>query len=42
VARDADFHPDFADALEVQRVLDALQRSVESRQWTAVSAREQG
>jgi len=41
VARDADFHPDFADALEVQRVLDALQRSVESRQWTAVDAREQ-
>src|SRR6185437_4389027 len=41
IARDAGFHPDFADALEVQRVLDALQRSVESRQWTAVgSARE--
>jgi predicted dehydrogenase len=40
VAGDANFHPDFADALEVQRVLDALQRSVASRQWTAVAAGE--
>lgn len=36
VARGVPFHPDFADALEVQRVLDALQRSVVTRQWTAV------
>ncbi len=40
VSRGADFHPNFADALEVQRVLDALQRSVATRQWTAIEARE--
>jgi predicted dehydrogenase len=28
------FHPDFADGLDVQRVLDALQRSTKTRQWT--------
>ena len=28
VSRGVDFHPNFADALDVQRVLDALQRSV--------------
>ena len=30
------FRPDFADGLEVQRVLDALQRSATSREWTSV------
>jgi predicted dehydrogenase len=39
VSRGADFHPDFTDALEVQRVLDALQRSVATRQWTAIEVR---
>jgi predicted dehydrogenase len=37
VHADAPFHPDFADGLEVQRVLDAIQRSAASRQWTSVS-----
>jgi predicted dehydrogenase len=32
------FHPDFADALEVQRVLDALQRSAKSRTWVSIGA----
>ena len=36
LSRGAQFHPDFADGLEVQRVLDALQRSVKTRQWTSV------
>jgi predicted dehydrogenase len=30
------FHPDFADALEVQQALDAVQRSAKTRQWTTV------
>jgi predicted dehydrogenase len=38
VSRGVDFHPNFADGLDVQRVLDALQRSVKTRQWTAVSS----
>ena len=29
--------PDFADGLEVQRVLEALQRSAKSREWTAIA-----
>ena len=29
------FRPDFADGLEVQRVLDALQRSAASQQWVS-------
>jgi predicted dehydrogenase len=36
VSRGVAFHPDFADGLEVQRVLDALQRSAKTRQWTDV------
>jgi predicted dehydrogenase len=36
VSRGVRFRPDFTDALEVQRTLDALQRSAKSRQWTAV------
>ena len=36
MSRGVDFHPNFADALEVQRVLDALQRSVTTRQWTTI------
>lgn len=35
-SRGVRFRPDFTDALEVQRTLDALQRSAKSRQWTAV------
>jgi predicted dehydrogenase len=34
VSRGVDFHPNFADGLDVQRVLDALQRSAKTRQWT--------
>jgi predicted dehydrogenase len=37
LSRGTDFHPNFADALEVQRVLDALQRSAKTRQWCACS-----
>ena len=36
LSRGARFHPDFSDGLEVQRVLDALQRSAKTRQWTSV------
>jgi predicted dehydrogenase len=39
VSRDAPYHPDFSDALEVQQVLEALQRSAKSREWVAVSRR---
>ena len=38
VSRGVPFHPDFADALEVQRVLDALQQSAKTRQWCHVAA----
>jgi predicted dehydrogenase len=37
LARDVDFHPDFADGLAVQRVLAALQQSVTTGQWTSIS-----
>jgi predicted dehydrogenase len=40
VARSVDFHPNFVDAMEVQRVLDALQRSAKSRRWTSISGDE--
>ena len=33
---DAEFHPDFADGLAVQRVLGALEQSASAGQWTAV------
>ena len=36
LSRGVRFRPDFEDALEVQRVLDALQRSAKTRQWTPV------
>ena len=35
VSRGVPFHPNFSDGLAVQRVLDALQRSAKTRQWTA-------
>lgn len=38
LSRGVRFHPDFADALEVQHVLDALQRSATSRQWVDIGA----
>jgi predicted dehydrogenase len=38
LARDADFHPSFEDALVTQQVLDALLRSARTRQWTSVAA----
>lgn len=34
-AKDEDFHPNFADGLAVQEVLDAVQRSAQTGQWTA-------
>ena len=37
LAADAEFHPDFADGLAVQRVLAALQDSAASGQWTDVT-----
>ena len=36
VSKDERFRPDFADGVEVQRVLEALQRSAKSREWTVV------
>jgi predicted dehydrogenase len=36
LAREADFHPSFEDALVTQRTLDALLRSARTRQWTDV------
>ena len=38
LARGDDFHPNFADALVTQQVLDALLRSARTRQWTDVAA----
>jgi predicted dehydrogenase len=38
LARGEDFHPNFADGLAVQEVLDAMQRSATSGQWTPVAA----
>jgi len=37
VSKDEHFRPDFADGVEVQRVLEALQRSAKSREWTVVA-----
>jgi predicted dehydrogenase len=37
LAADRDAHPNFDDALRVQRVLDAVERSAASGAWTAVS-----
>ena len=36
VSRGEDFHPNFDDGLAVQRVLDGLQRSVKTGQWTTI------
>jgi predicted dehydrogenase len=36
VSRGIRFRPDFGDGLEVQRILDALQRSARTRTWTRV------
>jgi len=36
LSRGVPFHPDFSDGLDVHRVLDALQRSARTRQWTSV------
>ncbi|MFC7046761.1 Gfo/Idh/MocA family protein [Halobacteriaceae archaeon GCM10025711] len=36
VADGGDYHPDFADGLAVQRVLDAVQRSDDRGEWVAV------
>jgi predicted dehydrogenase len=35
LSRGVAFHPDFTDGVAVQQVLDALQRSARTRQWTA-------
>jgi predicted dehydrogenase len=36
VSKNERFRPDFADGVEVQRVLDALQRSASTKEWTTV------
>ena len=36
LSRGVDFHPNFADGYEVQRVLDALQKSAQARTWIAL------
>jgi predicted dehydrogenase len=36
LARNEDFHPNFADGLAVQEAFDAVQRSAKSGQWTKV------
>jgi hypothetical protein len=36
LVRKETFHPNFDDALAVQRVLDAVQRSVVSKSWVAL------
>ena len=36
VSKNERFRPDFADGVEVQRVLDALQRSARTREWATV------
>ena len=36
LARGVEFHPNFTDGLAVHRILDALQHSANSRQWTTV------
>jgi predicted dehydrogenase len=33
LSRDETFHPNFADALAVQRLLDAIESSAASRTW---------
>jgi predicted dehydrogenase len=37
VSKNERFRPDFADGVEVQRVLEALQRSAKTREWIAVA-----
>ena len=37
VSKNERFRPDFADGVEVQRVLDALQQSAKSREWIVVA-----
>ena len=37
VSKNERFRPDFSDGVEVQRVLEALQHSAKSRQWTVVA-----
>jgi predicted dehydrogenase len=36
LSRNEDFHPNFSDGLAVQHVLDAVQRSAKTGQWTTV------
>ena len=38
VSKNERFRPDFADGAEVQRVLEALQRSARTREWTAIAS----
>jgi predicted dehydrogenase len=37
VSKNERFRPDFADGVEVQRVLEALQRSARTREWVGVA-----
>jgi len=36
LAKNEEFHPNFRDGLAVQQVLDAVQRSAKTGQWTTV------
>jgi len=40
LSRGVGFHPDFADGVQVQRVLDALQRSATRREWVRVGEQD--
>lgn len=39
LAEENTFHPNFDDALEVQNLLEAVQRSAQSRSWITIAAR---
>ena len=41
MTREETFHPNFEDALAVQRVLDALERSALSRNWVRLNGNQQ-
>jgi hypothetical protein len=38
LAKDDAFHPNFDDAAEVQKLLDAVESSAKSKSWTNVAA----
>jgi len=36
IAEDKEFHPDFADGLRCQEVLEAVEKSVLERKWVSI------